>query len=152
GRLLRVFPATALFYLTSAVLAAATGAAWFYAASGGYGYLVPVAAGVAAVALLLYARMLGRLAWLVAQFGPLGPTPGEPAASPPPPKRKGKRPKAAVTDPWAAPEEEAPKEVMWQGEPVGSYGLSGEADAAPPPLDLLSGRLPDTEREIEEER
>jgi hypothetical protein len=151
GRLLRVAPATTVFYLAGAALAAATAAAWYHGVFGGRPYLIPVAAAVGSVALLLYARMLGRLASLVGQFGPLDAPPTEEGAAPAPKKRKGKKPKAVVTDPWATPDDE-PEVALRADLPVDGYDLSGEPDPPPPDIALLSGRLPETERAIEEER
>ena len=94
----------------------------------GWLLLVPVTAAAAAAALLIYARLLGRLA---ARMGRL------PAGKRKQTKRK--RPKVAgveVQDPWAVPDEpEPPPEPKPQGQPrrkVKTYGLAAEKSAPPP--------------------
>ena len=108
ARLLKVFPATVLFYLLAAVLAALSAAAWYATLSRLHGlWLLPVAAFVTAVAWFLYARLLGRLAWLLGQLGPIEQrVEAIDDIARTPKKRKRPRRKTIVTDPWAVPEEE----------------------------------------------
>jgi hypothetical protein len=100
GRLLRLLPATFAFYLVSLGLAAAAIYPW-YVALRGMSYLLPVAAIVSAVLLLVYARLLGRIAWLVGRLAPLGSSsrPERPQGKP----ARRKKPRPRVEDPWAAP-------------------------------------------------
>jgi hypothetical protein len=108
ARFPRAAPAALVFYFLTAFLLSAVVAPWYYALFGGHGYLLPVAAGVAAFVLFVYARLLGRLAWILQRL----PSPERKASKakaekPPPPRGKKKRkPRADVQDPWAVPEEE----------------------------------------------
>ncbi len=126
--MLRVAPSALAVYFLSALLAAGVAALGYAAIFKGLILLVPVTAAAAAAALLIYARLLGRLA---ASMG--RPPSGKRKAS------KTKRPKVAgvkVQDPWAVPDETEPQpEPKPEGRPrrkVKAYGLAAET-AAPPP-------------------
>jgi hypothetical protein len=137
-RMLRAAPATLAVYVAGAVLAAGAGALWYAAlAPGGRSILMPVAAAASAAAFLIYARLLGRLAWVMGQV-PTGKRKRGAAAK----KEKPKKTAAAAHDPWAAPDEppesekepEAPKtptKVAPDGEAYESYGL-GDEPVKPP--------------------
>ncbi len=68
--LLRVFPATALFYTMSGLLAGLVGFVWLMGI--GNGLFLLLAAPLTAIAWLIYARLLGRLAFKMASL----PAPG----------------------------------------------------------------------------
>jgi hypothetical protein len=140
ARLARLFPATATFYLLSAVMATAAAAAWYFTLFLPWSFvLLPVAAILTGLVWLVYGRVLGRVAWLIGQLGPVGPEPKEEEDTPPAPKkRKGKKGRAIVTDPWAVPEG-APEPEPGPPLPVEGYDLSGDAPAKPPPLNVMVG-------------
>src|SRR5260370_32488935 len=121
-------------------MAAAAAAAWCFTLFRSWGlFLLPVAAALTGLLCLVYGRVLGRVAWLIGQLGPAGPEPKEEEDAPPvPQKRKGKKGRAVVTDPWAVPEG-APEPEPGPPLPVEGYDLSGEAPARPPPLNVLVG-------------
>jgi hypothetical protein len=107
-RLLRLLPSTIVFYLATGVLLALVlpllrlgllmPGAWI---------ALPVAAALGGAVLLIHARLVGRMAWLLDQLD---------RRSAPTKRRKAERGKkparrrqgAAVTDPWAAPEPDEP--------------------------------------------
>jgi hypothetical protein len=142
ARLARLFPATAVFYLVSAVLAALAAAVWYLALFCPWGpILLPVAAAMTGLFWLVYARMLGRVAWLIGRLGPLGPQVKTDEDAPlVPKKKKRKQARPVVTDPWAVPEEEEEAEPKPQL-PVDGYDLSDDAPAAPPSLNVLVGDI-----------
>jgi hypothetical protein len=130
--LLRHFPATLGFYAASAVLVAAAFAAVGLACVIRLMWLAPPAAILAVTALLIHARLLGRLGWVVGQTlaveastrgGSGAPSPTvKPARRP----KRPRRPKAKVRDPWAIPDEPKPSRTPWGqvAEPVEGYALS----------------------------
>src|SRR5581483_1027173 len=70
--------------------------------------LLPVAAVVSAVALFIYARLLGRLACIIQRLPApqRAPARAKAAKTPPPRRKKKRKPSREVQDPWAVPEEE----------------------------------------------
>jgi hypothetical protein len=64
SQLARVLPSLVVFYISTALLIAAAAVPWYYALFRVQGVLLPVAAAAFATLILLYARLLGRLAWL----------------------------------------------------------------------------------------
>jgi hypothetical protein len=137
GRMLRALPHTLVFYAASLALAAAVAASWYYAVSYSGLLLTPVAGLVSAAGILVYARLLGRLARVLQRVkvekrpkGKAIPRPKEAA-------------RVQAHDPWAAPsakpkkkkkkakEEDAPPVDL----PVAGYGLAGadEPPRAPAP-------------------
>jgi hypothetical protein len=139
--LARVAPTTLGFYASTALLLAATLGLW-YAALTRKGLLIPVASAVGAASLLIYARLLGRVAWKLNRLRPLrrrrssAQTKEElPAAGP-----------VAVEDPWAVPppkrKKRKPPKTSTEAPDV--YPLATEeAPAAPPPVEVpLDGYAP----------
>ena len=116
-RLLRLFPATVGFYLSTALLLAGSAALWYVALAGSSALLLPVAGGLGAAVVLIHARLLGRLAWLVRRLGPEKSAPVRKRPPPAPARKRRPRPgrAAEVKDPWTIPKEpkgspeEAPK-------------------------------------------
>jgi hypothetical protein len=158
GRLFRLLPASATFYAVSAALAILAALPWYFALGRGRVWMIPVAAVVSAVLFLVYARLLGRVTYLISQLGPVGPLGGAaPDSAPPPAKKKGKkRARVEVRDPWAVPEEaEEEAETLTQtsqeddGKP---YGLGEGEPAKPPDVALLAGELPGERQRQQEER
>jgi hypothetical protein len=158
---LRITPAALGFYFLTAILLAAGVAPWYFAVARRQVLLLPVAALASGTAILIYARLLGRLTWLIQRL----PSAPRPAARPREEKRpaskpqvkKKRKPIADVHDPWAVPEEEqararAKKRFPWadespppkkaksgldipSAEDIEGYGVaaSNPADAEPPP-------------------
>jgi hypothetical protein len=142
---LRCFPAVFVFYAMTLVLIAITAAALAMGLRSGDLMLTPVAAAVTATTLLIYGRLLGRVAWLLNQLQPLeSQAESEPA---PKKKRPHKVEGTAANDPWATPEPKRKRRKRAKAEPppslpVAGYGLSAEE---PPPLPKeppLDGYLP----------
>jgi hypothetical protein len=117
ARFVRVAPAALIFYFLTGLMLGGTAALWYYALFGG-GVLLPVAAAVSGAVILIYARLLGRLAWLIQR---LPSTKRAVSASKvekrttvrkdvrKAPKSGGKKKRKRgpqVQDPWAIPEEE----------------------------------------------
>jgi hypothetical protein len=149
-RLLRLFPATAAFYLTSAVLAALVGFAWYNALFSPYGlFVLPIAAVLSGWLWLLYARLLGRLACLIGLLGPLAAGPDREAPTPLMRPRKRKKPISA-RDPWAVPqggEIDQPKPVIAEGEVVEPYLLGSQEKPVYPDAALLAGKVPESKED-----
>jgi hypothetical protein len=113
---LRIAPAALIFYFLTILLLGGAAALWYYALFGGRGVLLPVAAGVSGAVVLIYARLLGRVAWLIQRLPSTRRTPLRPKDDKPaPPKgrqpakprgKKKRKPASEVQDPWAVPEEE----------------------------------------------
>jgi hypothetical protein len=130
SRLLRVLPSTLLFYLSTAVL---FGAAAFCAYAGVFTaawHVLPVAAVGGSAVLLIHARLLGRLAWVMGQLDekPAAKKKGKAAGA----AKKPRRPPRALAsrDPWAQPEEEPPEEAPAAG---GYQVVEVGAEEARPP-------------------
>lgn len=139
--LARVAPMTLGFYAATALVVAAPLALWYMALSS-EGILIPVASAVGAAAVLIYARLLGRLAWKLNRLRPLRRRRS-------PAQKKEEPPAAAsvsVEDPWAAPPPKRKKrkrpETITEAPEV--YHLATEeAPAAPPPVEVpLDGYAP----------
>src|SRR5262249_51177491 len=64
-QMLRLFPSTVVFYLSSGLVLALGCALWYVALFVGVVPLVPVAAVVGGGLVLIYARLLGRMGWLI---------------------------------------------------------------------------------------
>jgi hypothetical protein len=150
---LRIAPAALRFYILTALLLSVAVVPWCYALFGDRIVLLPVAALVSATVLFIYARLLGRLAWIIQRLPAPQRVPAKArAAKPPQPRRKKKRkPSPAVQDPWAIPEEEEPedktsKRFPWakpppakpktgyhipSAEEIERYGFAGEKPNAP---------------------
>ena len=139
--MLRVAPAAFVVYAVSAVLAAAV-AAIGYAAVIRWMVLAPVAAAAAAAAFLIYARLLGRLAWRMGRL-PAGKRK---------PAKKVRLPagRVEVEDPWNVPAAPAAPEPETETTPYGrkrkrvkGYGLAPEGPTkAPESLPAADGNSP----------
>jgi hypothetical protein len=115
GKMLRIFPSVLLFYLCTAPLFAAASALVWVGLFTPVWYALPLASAGGSAVLLIHARLVGRLAWL------MGETENKPTAKKKPKSGAGKRTKAARPprarashDPWAAPaaeEEESHEET-----------------------------------------
>jgi len=107
GRMLRLFPSTLLFYLGSALLGALALVPMYVAIVAGRPWLLVLAGPLTAAALLIYARILGRLAWRIVQLGPLKVSEArKPALVRKPTPAAPQLPLAPieVEDPWAGPQ------------------------------------------------
>jgi hypothetical protein len=125
GRVFRVFPSMLLFYFITGVLFAAASACIYVGLFTSGWYALALAAVFGSAVLLIHARLVGRIAWLMGQLENK-PAPRKKAAS-----TEGKRPKSARTragrpgkatethDPWNIPEEEPPEEPP----PVAGYSV-----------------------------
>jgi hypothetical protein len=111
ARMFRLFPFTLLFYLGSGLLLPLALGPWYLAVFSGKAALLIVAAPLSAAGVLIYARLLGRLAWRIVQLGPLKERqPGKPALSrKPAASPRALHRKVVALDPWADPEEEQPE-------------------------------------------
>jgi hypothetical protein len=135
--LARVFPATVTFYAVTALLVGVCAAVCYVTLASGWLLLMPVAAAVVGTTLFVYARLLGRLAWLLGRLEVRQRPPQAERKRPPAKRPPGKRPRkrgAEVTDPWAAPrrprkDAEPPPKL-----PVEGYGIAQE-DVPPPPAE-----------------
>lgn len=152
---LRIAPAALRFYILTALLLSVAVVPWYYALFGNRTVLLPVAALVSAMVLFIYARLLGRLAWIIQNLPVPQRAPAKAkAAKPPQPRKKKKRkPGSKVQDPWAIPEEEKQddkekKRFPWAEKPpakpksgyhipsaeeIERYGFAEEKPAAPEP-------------------
>lgn len=153
-RLLLRLPALLIVYVAGGVLLG--GAAWLVhrAVFGAMPLLLPVAAVALAYSVLVYARLLGRLGWLINpplpveeedEESPEGTEKGrahDPWAPPeeeaPPPPRKAaprRKPRTKAQDPWAVPEEPAPPEPARPDRYLTKevYKVSDDAPPAPQP-------------------
>jgi hypothetical protein len=135
GRLFRIFPSMMLFYLITVVLFAAAAALTYVGLFTPGWYALPVAAIAGSAVLLIHARLLGRIGWLMGQLE--RKTPARKEASSAREKRPKKAhsrphrpPKAiAAQDPWAMPEEEEPPE---EPPPVAGYSVVEVEEEKPP--------------------
>jgi hypothetical protein len=138
--LLRQLPRTVAFYAISLALAVGAAFLWREALRSPRLLLLPVAAIASAYAFLVYARLLGRLAWLI----------NRQMTTPRPAARAIKPPKEAAHvrshDPWSAPAsrpkatktDEPPSPPL----PVSGYGLADEEPPKRPPIKPLDGYDP----------
>jgi hypothetical protein len=135
----RILPTTLGFYLLTALVLTSGLAPWYFALTGS-GLLVLVAGLVGAAAVLIYARLLGRLAWRLNHLKKYRP----PRFRPPTLEKQTSRPRVIVEDPWGPPPESKPKRKKKKrreqtefapSEDV--YGLATEPEPAPPPTSEL---------------
>lgn len=157
ARLLRVLPSLLVFYAATAVVAGVAAWLWGLSLFTEHFYLVPVAAVVGASAVLVYARLLGRLAWLVRR-SPERKKPESPAGRLPPRKRArvkaqdpwGDRAPAPKSAPAAARKKPRPAADDGPGltpygtraEPVEPYGLADDALFIPPVFERAAAPRP----------
>jgi hypothetical protein len=120
--LVRIAPTTLGFYVGSALLVAVTLSLWYVALSGS-ALLVAVAASVGSAVLLIYARLLGRLAWRLNRLkGPPRPPVVDDKDGPQTPRA------VTVEDPWAEPPQRGRKKPK-TGKKKKSEGISTGKDA-----------------------
>jgi hypothetical protein len=93
----RIFPSVVVFYLSTALLLGAAAGQWYFALFTEKSYLLVVAAAVSAAAVLIYARLLGRIGWLI---GRLKSKKRKPA------KAEGAKEGSNTLDLWSFPNEE----------------------------------------------
>jgi hypothetical protein len=135
-RMLRLFPATALFYLTTALMAGLAGCVWYKGL-----FILLLAAPLSGWLWLLYARLLGRLAALIGLLGPLSAAPISEARAP---LHRPRKVRVQSHDPWAVPEErevDQTRPVIAEGEVVEPYLLSGENKPVYPDSHHLAGKV-----------
>ncbi|MBI1914132.1 MAG: hypothetical protein HYS12_05255 [Planctomycetes bacterium] len=139
--LARVAPTALGFYVVTALLIAGTLALWYVAFTRS-GLLILGASAVGAASLLIYARLLGRVAWRLNRLRPRKRR-GSPS------QKKDEAPplrSLAVEDPWAGPPRKRKKRKP-SPEPVTEtpevYRLSTDEPIAPPPVEVpLDGYAP----------
>jgi hypothetical protein len=143
--LVRVFPATLSFYALSALGAWTAGSLWILALHSDSMLLTPLAAVVWATFVLLYSRLLGRVAWLTSRLKHTVKK-KVPAAKAKPRPQKAKT--TSAVDPWAVPEQPeevkpkpAPKATAKKKgpKPVEGYAMSDEPPCRPPEFKLVKG-------------
>jgi hypothetical protein len=143
--LARIAPSVVVFYAVSALLLAACAGCVGYALS--TLNLLWMAGGAIAVSttFLIYARLLGRIAWLLGSLEPAGSSP-ERAVGARPPVRA-----VQVTDPWGGPATKGKRKKKKKKRaaasstpkpPVEGYGLADEEPVAPPAVPPLDGYAP----------
>lgn len=132
-RLVKVTPSVLGFYLLSLALYAVAGGLVYAALLSSVFLLVPVAAAVLAAAVMIYARLLGRLGLVAARVTLAGDWVED--------RRQLELPKAASMDPWEMPAEDLNERMVEEGPvvedpldgPVHSYGVSGKSRPQPAP-------------------
>jgi hypothetical protein len=165
GRMLVLFPSTVLFYLISLVLLFLALGSLAVSILHGPPLLLILAAPLSAALFLIYARLLGRLAWRIVQLGPIKasrpakrPTPRKVAAKPARPRQ----PEAEGQDPWSVPDPD-PEPVIAPGahrSPTGildeenqePYGLADPKQAAQPQPEAPQARQRPLDPEEEDAR
>jgi hypothetical protein len=152
---LRIAPAALIFYFLTANLLSILVTLGYLTLFGGQGVLLPVAATGGAALLFIYARLLGRVAWLIQRLPSTERAPARAKVEkrqPSKPRGKKKRkPAVEVQDPWAMPEEEksrakskrfpwaeeTPKAKPWYAPPsaeeIEGYGIAADKPATPQP-------------------
>jgi hypothetical protein len=161
---LRLAPAALIFYFLTAILLGILVALWYLTLFGGRGVLLPVAAAGGAAILFIYARLLGRVAWLIQRLPSAKRAPArakvEKSKPSKPRGRKKRKPAVEVQDPWAVPEEDQSraksKRFPWAEEPpkakpsyappsaeeIEGYGVAADKPAAPETPPKKSARSP----------
>jgi hypothetical protein len=146
------------FYLSTAAVLAACTALWYSALRTSFFWLIPMAAVLGAAGFLIYARLVGRLGWLVSHAASEAADDEEPLAevsqlassdpwatpdsesSPRPVRGRKRLPKtpSLVEDPWTAPPEKPAPQPVSGSEPepddpygpaTGTYGLLSDTEA-----------------------
>jgi hypothetical protein len=144
--LLRCFLSVLWFYAVTLILLGITAAGLAVGLRPGAMMLAPVAGAVTATTLLIYGRLLGRVAWLLNQLEPIE---SEPESKPVPRKKRPQKVQGIeATDPWAVPEPKRKRRKRAKVEPppslpVAGYGLSAEEPPPPPKEPPLEGTASD---------
>jgi hypothetical protein len=137
GQLLRIPGAVVILYLVSAVLFAGLLALGYLTLLDGWFYLLPVTAVALTAGLMVYGRLLGRIAWLVSELKPAQRTAREQP-------RTMQAVRSEAHDPWADPARKRKRKKRKIEKtpsihlPVDGYNLADEPPTAPasePPLD-----------------
>jgi hypothetical protein len=139
ARLLRIFPSLVLFYLLTGLLFAAASTCTYVGVFTPGWYVLPLAAVAGSAVLLVHARLLGRLAWLMGQLRDK-PRPEKKAVMARNRRSKAARPRRGTTahDPWAVHEEEPYDEPP----PAAGYSVV-EVEEKPAPLPSYVEPVPD---------
>jgi hypothetical protein len=125
GALFRLFWYTLSFYLITAVLGLLTGALWYYTLFAGSKALFLPVPFVTAAVFLIYARLLGRLAWRVGRLKQPRAAKGKKKRKAAAAAREPQERAVAIEDPWAVPkEEEEPPEQEQEAEEELPEGMS----------------------------
>ncbi len=132
--MLRVMPATILFYLATAIIWAWASGMWYGALTTNSIPMIVLASLVGSAGVLIYARLLGRLGWLIHRLPSNGPR--EVKSDTPRKKKKRKRPlPVQQTQPEPEPLPGPPKKALspWgkEMEDVESYGVASGPEPAP---------------------
>jgi hypothetical protein len=140
GALFRLFRYTVLFYLLTGILGVLTAALWYFTLFGGSKALFFPVPFFTAAAFLIYARLLGRLAWRVGRLK-------QPKQTKSKKRKPGKKETSPVRgvevqDPWAAPKEEVAQNREEQ------ESQAHQAPAPPPPLCAAEGKAGDSNEEL----
>jgi hypothetical protein len=156
GGLFRLFWGTLAFYILTAFVLASAVAAWYGVYVEGILLLLPLAAVLSGAAVLIYARLLGRLGQLIAHL------PARPKRRPQLPQRRpGRLKPLEVRDPWAIPNEliqEPPRppepgpRPAWsppRPDEIEPYQIAMEAPKPPRPRRKRRGVAPQTPEEVE---
>jgi hypothetical protein len=121
GSLMRIFPSVLGFYVCTGLLLAGAAGLWYVALYTAERAVLLAAAPAGAAVLLIHARLVGRLGWLIQRRH--AARSAAPRARGSARKGKGKRSrKVEARDPWAIPEERATERVP--DLPVDGYGLA----------------------------
>src|SRR6185437_2662074 len=151
---LRIAPAAVGFYVLTALLLAVGVAPWYFALVKHQTILLPVAAVVSAAVVLIYARLIGRVAWLIQRLPSRQRVVAKPPVEKHPPikshGKKKRKPAIKAQDPWAVPEEAPsrakPKRFPWaeekpakaksaytppNAEDIEGYGIAAEQSIVP---------------------
>jgi hypothetical protein len=145
--LIRVFPSTLVFYLVTGAGFYGAVRLWDLSLLHGYISLIPVTAVASAWGVLVYARLLGRLGWVMNQLQ-VAPRKKRPPGKLKPSLRK----KISVSDPWAAPPVQkikpkpkpkpVPKREVEEDDedgPATAYGLTDDPLCRAPKFELIEG-------------
>jgi hypothetical protein len=127
--LARIVPSVILFYFVTALLGAVIGLTWYGTLFGGGPVLILLAGALGSAGVLIYARFLGRLAWVISRLKPLKKKPAARPQKIAPSKPRNKKPRRArgveSTDPWAVPDAETLRESERASAlPVEGYGMA----------------------------
>jgi hypothetical protein len=123
GRLLRILPSMVLFYFITGVLFVAASACTYFGLFTPGWYVLPIASVVGSSVLLIHARLVGRIAWLMGQLDdkqrPEKKAPTSSGKRPKPALARAGRRKRAISsqDPWAMPEEDVAEQDPSREEP-----------------------------------
>jgi hypothetical protein len=153
SRMLRMFPSLLFFYLSTGLVGLLGVGSFYQATIGGKPQLLLLAVPLCATMVLVYARLLGRLGWMIRQFGPLPVTKARKRATKKKPQQLRK--KIKVKDPWSAPVEEPepppPKRELKPWQNVGDDIPYELADSKKPPRQEEEKRPPKRIRPLDEE-